>query len=176
MPGMAHTIEPATTGRAGCRGCGAKIPKDELRFGERVPNPFADEGDTTLWFHLECAAMKRPEPLLETLASLDSAPDNADALARIARFGVEHRRVPRVDGAQRSPSGRASCRACREKIEKDTWRIKLVFYDEGRFEPSGYVHAGCASAYFETSDLAERVRRFSELTDEDAAELAAALA
>ena len=37
----------------------------ELRLGERLPTPVADKGEMTLWFHLECGAYKRPEPLLE---------------------------------------------------------------------------------------------------------------
>ena len=56
---MPHVIETASSGRAKCRGCGEKIAAGELRFGERLPNPFA-EGETTHWFHLECAAFKRP--------------------------------------------------------------------------------------------------------------------
>jgi len=63
---MTHVIEPAKTGRAKCRGCDRPIAKDELRFGERVANAFGD-GETTLWFHLQCAAYKRPEPFLEAL-------------------------------------------------------------------------------------------------------------
>ncbi len=63
---MPHVIEPATSGRAKCRGCGERIAKDELRFGERLPNPFA-EGEMTLWFHPLCGAYKRPQPLLEAL-------------------------------------------------------------------------------------------------------------
>jgi hypothetical protein len=30
---MPHVIEHAASGRAKCRGCDAKIDKDELRFG-----------------------------------------------------------------------------------------------------------------------------------------------
>ena len=39
---MPHVIEPAPTGRAKCRGCGEKIGAGELRFGESLPNPFAE--------------------------------------------------------------------------------------------------------------------------------------
>ena len=47
-----HTIEPEASGRAGCRGCGAKIAQGELRFGERLPSPFAESALVTHWFHL----------------------------------------------------------------------------------------------------------------------------
>ena len=69
---MAHVIEPASTGRAKCRGCGGKIAASELRFGERLPSPFA-EGETTQWFHLDCGAFKRPEPFLEALGRMPDA-------------------------------------------------------------------------------------------------------
>lgn len=57
---MPHTIEPATIGRSKCWGCREPIAKDELRFGERLPNAFGD-GEMTIWFHLACAACKGPE-------------------------------------------------------------------------------------------------------------------
>ena len=71
---MPHVIEPAPSGRASCRGCGGKIPNGSLRFGECLPNPYADEGgEMTHWFHLPCAAYRRPEPFLETLAAAAGA-------------------------------------------------------------------------------------------------------
>lgn len=62
---MAHTIEPAASGRTKCRGCGEPIAKGELGFGERLPHPFADDGDMTLRFHILCAANKRQESIAE---------------------------------------------------------------------------------------------------------------
>ena len=56
---MAHVFEPAASGRAKCRGCGQALPKGEVRFGEKLANPFA-EGEMTHWFHPLCAAYKRP--------------------------------------------------------------------------------------------------------------------
>jgi hypothetical protein len=173
---MAHRIEPASSARAKCRGCGERIAAGDLRFGESLKNPFAD-GEMTLWFHLDCAAFKRPEPLLETLEGRSEPIPNQERLAAEARDGIAHRRLPRVTGAERAPTGRAVCRACRAPIEKGAWRIALVFYEEGRFDPSGFVHAGCAQAYFETVDILPRVRRFSPgLREEDLAELQADLA
>ncbi len=155
---MPHVIEPAASGRAKCRGCERKIAKGELRFGERQPNAFG-EGEMTLWFHVLCAAYKRPEPFLEALRN--ESLEDADVLASAAEFGVAHRRVPRVNGAERAPSGRARCRSCKKLIERGTWRISLVYFEAFRFEPSGFVHATCAGEYFETTDLIERIRHFS---------------
>jgi hypothetical protein len=182
-----HVLEPAASGRAKCRGCGRPIAAGEVRFGERLPNPFA-AGEMTLWFHPECAAFKRPEPFLEALQALegegppaDGAPahllPDAGRLRREAERGLAHRRLPRIDGAERAPSGRAQCRSCKEPIPKGAWRIRLVFFEEGRFEPGGFVHARCAPAYFETADLLGRVRRFAPaLTEDDLATLRAELA
>jgi Poly(ADP-ribose) polymerase and DNA-Ligase Zn-finger region len=163
---MAHVIEAAPTGRAKCRGCGANVAAQELRFGERLPNPFAD-GETTQWFHLDCAAFKRPEPFLEALGAREEPLDDRERLEMEAKRGVAHRRLPRIDGAERAPSSRARCRACREPIAKDAWRIRLVFYEEDRFVPAGSVHTGCCAAYFETTDVLPRLRRFSPGLSED---------
>jgi hypothetical protein len=167
---MAHVVEPASSGRAKCRSCDRPIAKGELRFGERQPNAFGD-GEMTLWFHLPCAAYSRPEPFL----TVEPAPDTV--LAAAARFGIEHRRVPRLHGAERAPTGRAHCRSCKELIDKDSWRIPIVFFEEYRFNPGGYVHVRCAREYFGTVDLAARIRHFSpELGDAELAEIAAAMA
>lgn len=172
---MPHIIEPAPTGRATCRGCGGKIAAGDQRFGERLPNPFDDKGgEMTHWFHLVCAAFRRPEPFLEVLATTPDLVADRETLEREARLGVAHRRLPRVSTAERASSGRAACRACREPIEKGTWRIALVFYDDGRFVPSGYIHLRCAASHLETTDIMSRVRRFSpDLGETEIGEIAA---
>jgi hypothetical protein len=162
---MPHVIEAATSARAKCRGCDQKIEKGELRFGERQPNAFGD-GEMTLWFHLACGAYKRPQPFLEVAAA--SGEPAAAALIPAAEFGVAHRRVPRVNGAERAPTGRARCRSCRELIEQGVWRIPLMFFEEYRFSASGFVHADCACHYFETVDLLDRCAHFSPGLDEAA--------
>jgi len=146
-----------------------------LRFGERLPNPYGDEGgEMTHWFHLTCAAYRRPEPFLETLAATAAAIPDVDPLTQHAQLGVTHRRLPRVSTAGRASSGRATCRACKEAIAKDTWRIALVFYDDGRFVPSGFIHAGCTGPYIETTDIMDRVTHFSpDLTAADLEDLRA---
>ena len=172
---VAHVFQPAPSGRAKCRGCGEPIPAGEIRFGESLPNPYA-EGETLHWFHVACAAYKRPEPFLESLESAPHAIADLATLADEARLGAVHRRVSRINGAERSPSGRATCRACRTAIAKGAWRISLVFYESGRFEPSGFIHARCAAAYFETTEVLARIAHFSPgLSDEDAKELRAEL-
>ncbi len=159
---MAHVIEPAPTGRAKCRGCGAGIARDTLRFGQRLPNPFADEGgELTHWFHLPCAAFRRPEPFLEALGASTLPIADRDKLHHHATLGLAHRRLPRVNTAERAPSGRATCRACRSPIEKGAWRISLVYDEDGRFVPSGTIHVACAAAYLETTEVIDRLTHFT---------------
>ena len=188
---MAHVIEAASSGRAKCRSCDQPIAKGELRFGERQPNAFG-EGEMTLWFHLPCGAYSRPEPFLEAQGAAPADAAGADAagsatqaavpepqleqLVAAARFGIEHRRVPRLHGAERATSGRAHCRSCRELIAKGEWRLPLVFFEDYRFNPGGYLHARCARNYFETTEILDRVRHFSpELRETELAEVARAI-
>jgi poly(ADP-ribose) polymerase-like protein len=187
---MAHVIEAASSGRAKCRSCDQPIAKGELRFGERQPNAFG-EGEMTLWFHLPCAAYSRPEPFLEVQSAAPADPSTdaggggaqgavteaqLEPLAEAARFGIAHRRVPRLHGAERATSGRAHCRSCRELIAKGEWRLPLVFFEDYRFNPGGYLHARCARNYFETTAILDRVRHFSpQLREAELAEVAGAI-
>ena len=161
------TFELAPTGRSKCRGCGQAIAKGELRFGEKLPNPFA-EGEMIHWFHPACAAYKRPEAMLQALPQATTDVPGREALERAARGSGAHKRVPRIDGAERAPSSQARCRQCHEPIDKGAWRIRLVFYEEGTFNPSGFIHLGCREAYFETSDdILEHVLHFSRALGAD---------
>jgi Poly(ADP-ribose) polymerase and DNA-Ligase Zn-finger region len=163
---MPHTFEPAATGRSKCRGCKQAIAKGELRFGERLPNPFAD-GEVTHWFHPRCAAYKIPQEFIDGVAVATIEIPDRESLEAAANFGLTHRRVPRIDGAERSPSSQARCRNCKETIEKGAWRIRLVFHEEGNFSPGGFVHYSCRRAYFETGDILEHLLHFSPTLGED---------
>lgn len=173
---MPHVIEPALSGRSKCRGCGQAIARGTLRFGEHLPNLFA-EGEMVIWFHPACAAWKRPQPVLDALAEATDPVADRDQLERAARASLSHRRRPRIDGAERSPSGQANCRSCHQRIERGSWRIRIVFYEEGRFAPGGFVHLGCRRDYFETDDVLEQLLHFSPaLTDDEREELKRAFA
>ena len=151
------TIEPASSGRAKCRGCGQTIGKGELRFGERVPNPFG-EGEATYWFHVECAAYRRPERFVR-LENLLRELENATDLEMVAKAGVEHYRLCRIKRAEVAPSGRAKCRQCHEAISKGSWRVALEIWEEGRFNPMGFIHMACSGDYFGTSNILDRLKR-----------------
>jgi Poly(ADP-ribose) polymerase and DNA-Ligase Zn-finger region len=172
---MAHVVESAASGRAKCRACGERIAKGALRLGEQLPNLFG-EGDMTRWFHPECAAYKRPQLFLEALQAGAQGLDDQGVLEAIAKEGIAHHRLPRINGVERAPSARAHCRSCRELIERDDWRVALVYYEEGRFDPGGYIHLRCSPSYFETPDLLDRLRHFSPgLTESDVEQIRARL-
>jgi len=170
---MAHVFEPAASGRSKCRGCGRALVRGEIRFGERLPNSYG-EGEMTLWFHPLCAAYKRPQPMLEAIASGDTAPDR-EALEQAARAAMLKPRLPRIDGAERA-KGQATCRHCRTPIPRGEWRIRLSYYDEGQFSPLGFIHAGCAQLYFETGAIVAPLLHFSAaLSDIEREELRQAI-
>lgn len=171
---MPHLIETAPTGRAKCRGCGNTIAKGDVRLGEAVPNLYADaEGaESTHWYHVRCGAYRRPEAFMAAAEATPEVIDAGDALAAAAQLGIAHHRLARVDQASRAPSARATCRECRTPIDKGAWRLSLLFWQDGRFSPSGYIHAACTAAYFGTPKVLDRVRHFTPaLTDVDAGEL-----
>ncbi|HSS28070.1 MAG TPA: hypothetical protein VLL50_08945 [Usitatibacter sp.] len=173
---MAHVFEHAASGRAKCRGCRQAIAKGELRFGENLPNPFG-EGEVTHWFHPACAAYKRPEAFLEGLPVAAVEVPDREALEGNARATLEAPRLTRIDGAERSPTSQARCRHCKEPIEKGTWRIRLVFHEEGNFSPGGFIHVACRKDYFGRDDILEQALHFSrELAAEDREALREALA
>ncbi|HVW68587.1 MAG TPA: hypothetical protein VHB68_06405 [Steroidobacteraceae bacterium] len=173
---MSHLFTPAPSGRSKCRGCAQPIRKGELRFGETLPNPFAG-GEMTLWFHPLCAAYKLPESMLEGLKENAEANVDRATLERAAQRSIEHPRTSRIDGAERAPGGQAMCRSCREPIAKGSWRIRIVYYEEGRFAPGGFIHVGCRKDYFETDDILDPVLQFSpDLGEAERLELTQAFA
>ena len=105
---MSDVIEIAGTGRAKCRRCQAKIDKGELRFGERVTNPFG-EGEATHWFHLACAAEKRPEKLVAALEGFEGDVPDRERLGAIAAAGSENPKLTSILRVERAPTGRAAC-------------------------------------------------------------------
>lgn len=146
-----------------------------MRFGESLPNAFG-AGEMTLWFHPLCAAYKLPDAVLEALQDGSEPLADVELLRRAALKCKEHPRLARIGGAEYSRSGQAACRHCHEPIPKGTWRIRIVYYEEGRFAPGGYIHVACNKAYFETDDVLEPVLQLSpSLNQIDRQELTACL-
>ncbi len=170
-----HVFEIAPSGRSKCRSCGGAIAKDSIRFGEVMPNPFGD-GNMTQWHHPGCAAFRRPEPLLEALAADGYEGPDVREITRQAESIQPHRRLQRIGKAERASSGRAKCRACQELIEKEAWRLPLIFFEDGNYASSGFIHATCTTQYCETQEVTDTVRHFAaELAADDLDELIKAI-
>jgi hypothetical protein len=166
---MPDVLLPATSGRAKCRGCGRAIKTGELRFGESAPNAYG-EGETLYWFHPTCAGCMRPEKFQAVLRSTPGVPDR-DWLEKAVEEGLANHRLVRLSHAERSKSGKARCRSCREPIDGGVMRFALSMFEEGgRMAPIGFIHVECALAYFGTAEILERTEKLSP--DLDAAALA----
>lgn len=176
---MPHVLERAATGRSKCRACGQAIAKDAWRLGEAIPNLYADGdgAESRQWYHPRCAAYRRPEAFLAAVRAASDPLEERERWIEAAELGVAFPRLPRLDRAERATSGRAACRACRAPIEKQSWRLGLLFWQDGRFSPSGFLHPGCVATYLGTPNVMDRVRYFTpDLSDGDASDVAQAIA
>jgi hypothetical protein len=171
---MPDRIEIASSGRARCRACRRPIVKGDERFAEAVPNPVA-EGESQHYYHLACAAERRPKNFAALLAALEPARPELAALGAATAAANVHHRLERLGALERAKSARAACRQCREAIEKDAWRVALQPIEDGRLAAWGFVHLRCAGAYAGVKPSLERLVRYSELDAEQTAEVAALL-
>ncbi len=150
---MAHIIEEAKSGRAGCRTCRKPIAKGELRFGEEVENQFSDGGEMThRWHHLACAAGSRSDQLRSVLSEYPSIP--ADQLAELEKLmnEADAKKPPPFPYADKAPTGRAKCIGCGESIAKAEIRVAVERDIERGMtttKGAGYLHPKCAAAYVE---------------------------
>lgn len=157
---MAHIIEEAKSGRAGCRTCRKPIAKGELRFGEEVENQFADGGETTYrWHHMACAASSKTDELRATLAAALGTPPIPDELrSELERLMAEAdaRKPPPYPHADKAASGRARCQGCGETIAKGELRVAFerdIERGMSVMKGAGYLHPKCAAAHFEQNGI-----------------------
>ena len=150
---MAHIIEEAKSGRAGCRTCRKPIAKGELRFGEEVENQFSDGGETThRWHHLNCAAGSRSDQLRSALTDFPSLPDEQRAELEKLMADADAKKPPPYPHADKAPTGRAKCIGCGESIAKADIRVAVERDIERGMtttKGAGYLHPKCAAAYVE---------------------------
>jgi poly [ADP-ribose] polymerase len=151
---MAHTIEEAKSGRAGCRTCRKPIAKGELRFGEETENAFGDMGDMTFrWHHLNCAASSKSDELRVTIPNFPALIDDARK-AELEKMMAEAdaKKPPPYPHADKAPTGRAGCGGCGEKIAKGEIRVayeREIERGMSTQKGAGYLHPKCAAAYLE---------------------------
>jgi hypothetical protein len=167
---MPDRIEVASSGRARCRACRRAIGKGEERFAEAAPNPVA-EGETQHYYHVGCAAERRPKPFAALLASLSPPRADLQAWEAAAALALAHPRLERLGVLERAKSARANCRACRELIEKGSWRVALQPIEEGRMAAWGFLHLRCVANYAGVKPSPERLLRYSELSPEEVGEI-----
>lgn len=176
---MAHVIEVAKSGRAGCRTCRKPIAKGELRFGEETVNQFGEAGEATFrWHHLKCAAQKHADILRPALAAYDGEVPEREELERLMAE-ADANKPPPFPYADRASTGRARCQECGEPIAKDTLRVAIerdIERGMTTMKGAGYLHPACAAAYVEAhggthADLTEGLRKNSRLSREDLDEL-----
>jgi hypothetical protein len=111
---------------------------------------------------------------VEVIAQTTEAISDRATLEHEAQLGIAHRRLPRATTAGRAPTGRATCRSCKQLIEKDAWRLALVYFEDSRFSPSGFIHISCVKEYLETTEIFGRLKHFSPgLTEEELADIRA---
>lgn len=150
---MANTIEVAKSGRATCRGCGEKIAKDVVRYGEEVANTFAEEGGTSYrWLHLECAAKKHANDLRAALKTYEGEVPNRAALDAL----IAENAHPDYPYAEIAGNGRARCRVCREAVAKGALRVAFErLYDTGMgmTKTAGWVHSACVPKAEEATSM-----------------------
>lgn len=93
-----HLIGVSPSGRASCKGCKEKIAKGELRFGEAARNAFSESGEASMrWYHLRCAAEKKPKLFGPTLAAYTGdVPDRAALEATVAEATTPRSRKPKT--------------------------------------------------------------------------------
>ncbi|HWO09708.1 MAG TPA: hypothetical protein VNN80_09525 [Polyangiaceae bacterium] len=172
---MPDRIELATSGRARCRACRRAIEKGQERFAEAVPNPVA-EGESQHYYHLACAAERRPKAFSGLLGALEPARPELAPFGEAAALALRHHRLERLGALERAKSARAACRHCREPIEKDAWRVALQPIEDGRLGSWGFVHLACVAAYAGVKPDLERLTRYTELSPPERDAVASILA
>jgi len=115
--------------------------------------------------------------LLQALAETPVDVPDRESLERAARASLAHRRLPRIDGAERSPGAQAKCRSCREPSRAGAGASGSSSTKRGASLREGSCTSTAARPYFETDDVLDRVLHFSrDLSADEREELRRACA
>ncbi|KAM8703187.1 hypothetical protein ACLKA7_007896 [Drosophila subpalustris] len=139
---LPYMAEYAKSGRASCKGCKSPIPKDSVRLAIMVQSPFHD-GKVAQWYHKDCFFKKqRPASVgdiknYENLRFADqseieklvgSGSQTVESKSGKKRSKQEQQAIKDF-GIEYAKSGRAACRGCELKINKDEVRVSKTVYD-----------------------------------------------
>ncbi|EDV98556.1 poly [ADP-ribose] polymerase [Drosophila grimshawi] len=138
---LPYAAEYAKSGRASCKGCKTPIPKDSLRLATMVQSPFHD-GKVPNWFHKDCFLKKQRPATVGDIKNFENLRfDDQTELtklignAQVAVAGKAGKRSKAEQqaikdfGIEYSKSGRAACRGCELKINKDEVRVCKTLFD-----------------------------------------------
>ncbi|XP_064103766.1 poly [ADP-ribose] polymerase 1-like [Macrobrachium nipponense] len=187
---LPYRAEYAKSGRASCRGCKGNIAKDTLRLAAMVQSPMFD-GKVPHWYHQMCFFAKQRPKTVADIAHYDSLrwEDQEKIKTKIESGGSApppsgkgskgSKKKGSVPGAgdytvEYAKSGRAKCRLCDDKINKDEVRISKKEYDSDRAKMYGPVdmwhHVDCfvkkreEFGFFDTPDV---IPGFNSLSADD---------
>ncbi len=160
-------VELAIHGRARCRRCQTAISSHEPRLAEHAARSRHPGGPTTLWYHLTCGALKRPELTLLALnhgggvaprslehraeqdlaKQLRLAPEDVTWLRSLASAGLRFPALTAMLGVDRAATSDEACPHCRGQIELGALRVALAIDTEpGAPQAHHYLHLACAHA------------------------------
>src|SRR5690606_37834047 len=115
-------------------------------------NPYG-EGAATLWYHLTCGTIKRPEAFLAAEKGFPKDLPERESLRALADAGVRLPCLTQLAGIEAAPSGRARCQQCRELIEKGD--LRLVRHNDAdpmAVPTSSYLHLSCGGEYVRAAE------------------------
>ena len=174
---MTEVIEVAKTGRARCRSCRQAIEKGALRFGEEQPSAFA-EGMQMAWYHLPCAAGKRPAQVREALSRFEGEVPGRDEIEKLLAGGRPTRPWPIPTPNAHPPADRSAFTA-HEPIEKGALRVAVereVEMAGATRLGAGYLHPGLrAGVHGHRRPAGAALENSRKLVDTDREELSRVL-
>jgi hypothetical protein len=121
------------------------------------------------WYHLRCAAEKRPGLVRPALASFPGEVPGRVEVERALAQGEANAPAP-YPHAERAATGRSKCAQCEGPIEKGAWRVAFEReIDAGAFtrKGPGYLHLACAGEHLQDLDLFPKLEANSRLEPQE---------
>ncbi|MHA1972134.1 MAG: hypothetical protein ACTSW1_04005 [Candidatus Hodarchaeales archaeon] len=155
-------LEAAKSGRAKCRGCQEKINKGEVRVALPYSFTMKDgrEIETYRYYHIRCVPPYKVSSVLEILQETEFLDFKKLEIIKKdleAARSKQKQKVSTNPYIEISPSSRATCKICKEKIIKGEFRVSkplTVELEDGRiFQRKTYYHFKCYLSKEDNFDL-----------------------